>query len=395
MFHKHLSSVLAWFLLLQMAVVCTVAATPPETLAPDEPQAGTWDFQPQQGWEIASVDGQPLQRPAEIRLAADGTIFLHDFGAHVSYIFAPDGRFIRSFAPRGDGPGEVSRYLNCFTSLNRVVVGTPEHLHFFSRDGAFIEKAVNNLFVRFPLFFVSDQEFLSGPGSLQLSTGSEVQILRIDPVNGSEEVFVSLPVVSQPSAEPADGRPAPAVVVQGLTPVLVGAHDPGCGQILYARSDEYAITVADAEGRTLRIFGLDRQPRAVTEAQKRACLDSASLPEDILELIIAALPDEMSHLSGIQVNGGLIYVAAVTGLSRRPTGLDYDIFAPDGTYLYRARIELPDGKHIFGTNNAVIHRNALHVILEDDSEHRSLARYDLTLPPQPATRVGQRRPEGQ
>ena len=103
----------------------------------DKPIKGEWDFRPQKVWEVDKVDDVPFERPSELRASQDEKLYFHNFDRGVSYVFDKDGKLVNSFAKQGTAPSEVSRYINCFLAGDKVVVGSPDKLHFFSEQGLF------------------------------------------------------------------------------------------------------------------------------------------------------------------------------------------------------------------------------------------------------------------
>jgi len=118
-----------WWLVLVCGIFCFVVFA--EVKNADKPLRGEWNFRPQKIWEIESVNDVPFVRPSELRASQDEMLYFHDFDQNVSYVFDKEGKFIHSFAKQGSGPGEVSRYLNCFLAGDKVVIGSPEKLHYF------------------------------------------------------------------------------------------------------------------------------------------------------------------------------------------------------------------------------------------------------------------------
>ena len=97
---------------------CAGAATP-GTSDSVKPLKGEWNFAPAAVWSIDRAGADTLMRPAEPRVSRDGKLYYHDFDRHLSYIVGEKGELLGTFAGMGDGPGLVSRYVNCFTSDGR------------------------------------------------------------------------------------------------------------------------------------------------------------------------------------------------------------------------------------------------------------------------------------
>ena len=132
----------------------------PQIVNQDQPQNGEWDFKSEKIWEVEGVGDETFVMPAELRLTDNNMLVFRDFQKGKSYIFNSDGEYINSFANDGDKKGEVSRYLNCFTAQDGIVIGSPDKLHFFSEKGEFLNSYENNLFECFPLHFVNNKEFI-------------------------------------------------------------------------------------------------------------------------------------------------------------------------------------------------------------------------------------------
>lgn len=373
--NRFASSRLAGALVLLTGV--TLAATSPAKTNPDVPRHGRWDLAPRQIWRVAEVQGQPFQVPAELRVASDGTLFLRDFPRDRSYIFAGDGSFVRAVAPTGDQPGQVTRYLNCFPGVERMVIAAPDALHFFALQGDFLGAAPNDLFTRFPGVFLSDRRFLCTPGPLTSGPSGTVAITRVDLDTGQSGVFATMSTEGAPAPR-ADGM---MLNVRGLTPAVEMACDHGRGRVYYGRNDRYAIHVTDLDGEPLLTFGIEREPRRVPPEAKRAHFEDFGLPPEQLRDLVASFPDELTFFRRIQVVGDLVFVTATTGIGRHPAGVELDIFSLAGEYLYRAPIRFAGGEHIFGgADNLVIHGDSFYVSLEDTAGHRSVARYCIDLP---------------
>lgn len=343
----------------------------------DKPLKGEWNFRPQKVWEIDSVSGAPFERPSELRASQDEMLYFHDFDRGVSYVFDRDGKFINSFAEQGAEPGEVGRYLNCFMAGDKVVVGSPDKLHFFSQDGSFLKSIPNNLFERFPLFFVSEDEFLFTPQKMGHPQGETVKIVSLDQRSNQETVFDEFSV----STDGMAGQGGPLVVVLGLTPQVKIGFDPGTQRLFYGRSDDYTIHVSDSKGKRLFSFGLDRERKRVTDEEKRKHFEKSSIPKDRIDAIIPALPDELTHFMRIQVVESLIFVYSTQNLDRQQDKIAMDIFSPDGKYLYRSHLQFGDKAALYShVEKVIIRGNHCYALLEDGSGTSIFAKFKISLP---------------
>jgi len=369
---------------LVVALVNIVAAEQ----SPDVPTRGLWDFNPQKLWEIDRVGGEPLRRPAELRVSAGGSVYFHDFDRHVSYACDDQGNVVATFARQGRRKGEVPRYMNCLAGDDQVVIVSPDRMYFYSSNGSFLDSAANNLFQRFPLLYFGGHEFLLGPGALTDVRDGEATIVRSDVAARNVETFAKIKVSDEERSGP------PGAVVLGLTPQLLAARDPDSGAVFYGKNSEYKIYVANERGELRPTFGLKRAGALVSDEDKRAHFAGLGIPSDQLEQLVKALPNKAACYQRIQVNRGLVYVFAAAGFGVPCDSQQIDIFLPDGTYLYRSEIRFTEGKHILsGAENLRIQGDRLYVILEDDAGARTIARYSIALPEVHSR--GEARPQGE
>ena len=342
---------------------------------PDRPARGNWDFNPKKVWEISRVGDQPLAAPAELRVSPGGGVYFHDFERHLSYACDTHGRLVRAFAGQGQRPGEVSRYMNCLAGDERVVILSPESLHFYTGAGEYIRSVPNDLFQRFPFLYLGGETFLFGPGALTQVPGTEARIDRTDVGKGESAEFARVSVSDQ------DRQGPPGAIVLGLTPQLVVARDPTDGTLYYGKNSEYRIHAVDAEGRALATFGLARARAMVTEADKRAHFAGRGIPADRVEKMVATLPDQAVHYHRIEVHRSLVYVYAAAAFGGSLTRQPIDVFSRSGEYLYQGIIAIEEGRHVYGSpDNLRVQGDQLYVILEDGAGRRTIAKYGIQLP---------------
>ena len=366
------------FLLLSLGFAGRPSSASTESVTnPDKPVNGRWDFAPQLLWQVAELEGQALAVPAELRVMADGTLFFRDFPRDLSFVLDADGNFIRAIAPTGEKPGEISRYANCFPTPGQMAVCAMDAIHLFDRKGDFIAAFPNNIFVNFPGVFLTGREFLASSGQVLSQTSGTMEIRRVSLDGGQSEVFTTISTKGAPQP-PASNL---ALTVRGLTPHIEMAFDEKRGLVYIGRSDRYAIQVFDLEGRRKLTFGIDRMPPPLAPEAKREQFDDIGLPPEQIKEIVDGLPDALTYYRRIQVVGDYIFVMVTTGISRRETQVQFDIFSHDGEYLYRASITLAGDEHVFGSpENLVVHGNSFYVSLEDGEGARRLARYRIRLP---------------
>ena len=345
-----------------------------QTSLKDIPLKGEWRFEPEKIWEATEAGNNEFGRIAELLVSGQKYIYIRDFKHNISYIFDDGGRFIKKFAPQGNEQGQLSRYLNRFQAGEKIVLASPEKLHFFSQDGTFDHAVENNLFLHFPLFFLNENEFIYAP-NLPRSPVHDKKLMLYKILSGEDKMLLDFSASETSGANPSEG---PMVMIFGLTPQVNLAYNRE--RIVFGRSDQYKIFTADQAGKILFSFSLDRKRKTASTEDKRSHFARSQIPKETAEKIIAQLPDEMTCFSRIDSINGNIYVFAVTGIGPKTTSQQIDIFSEKGEYIYRGKIEFGDNLKFGSPSNLFIGNGYLYVILENDQGRQMLAKYRIKLP---------------
>jgi hypothetical protein len=344
----------------------------------DSPEKGIWDFKPEKIWEVDKAGINEFGNIAELLVLASkssqSNIYLRDFTHNISYIFDDSGRFLGSFATQGSGKGEVSRYLNRFSAGNKIVLATPEKLHFYSADGVYVKSFENNVFFRFPLIFFKENEFVYAP-TLPQSPVNQKKLIQFDLNSGKEKLFLDF---SEPKKSDEPSTPAPMIMIFGLTPqVRLAAYKD---KIYFGRSDQYTLYVADLKGNMDFFFSLRRQTKKVSPEDKKDHFKGSKISQDRIDSIIKQLPDKMTYFSQIMIVNGLIYAYAVDNIEKTQKQQKIDIFSDAGQYLYQGVLKFGDDLKFGSPSNLVLHKNFAYVILESNEGHQTLAKFRITHP---------------
>ena len=362
-------------LLLIVLLVMVLFVTAEAGDNPDNPNKGTWNFNPQKVWSIDTAGEESLAQINMIGVFDDGTLLVHDGKNKKYYIFDKDGNFKKSFGKRGEGPGEIKWISQARFSLvnDKIIIGDMDKLHYFSKEGEFIKSVRNNMMQRRPVVFLTENEFIHAP-LLRLDMGSKPSMIkRYNMETDTEKEIAAFPVFAGGVAR--SGGNVIAMVVMGLTPMMIVGYNDNT--LYYGMNDSYAINICDMDGKKIGQLKLDREPQTVTETDKRSVFgNNSSDPKEMVEQIIKSMPDKACHFSNIEVHNGLIYVYAYQ--FNRKNKQQIDIFSPDGTYLYKGLIQVDDGFTI--NANPVIKKDCLYLALEDQDGEVSVAKFKITMP---------------
>jgi len=346
----------------------------------DKPAKGTWDFNLQKVWMTGEAGTDLFAKPRNLQVADDGTIYVYDAQKSKIYSFTNDGKFIAAFGNRGEGPGEVKRFMNAYVVKNTFIVADIDKLNYFSSDGKLLKSVPNNYMQRGPNHFLNEDEFIYFPVVVMPDRPSDAgQIYHCNLKTGEEKVLAEFKIFKGGTAS-GQGRMI-ALVIPPLTPMMNIGYDPD--KIYYGYSSAYEITEADYNGKKLNGFSLDRSQRKVTKEVKEAYFKLLQLPQagDMLPMIMKTYPDELTHFCRIDVHNNLVFVYA-TNLARSVEKQEIDIFSPDGKYLYNAFLSAGEGNTIYVTPFplVVFKGDYLYAAVEDKDDEPLIAKFKVQMP---------------
>lgn len=359
-----------WLAAVITAVVCGGCANKSGPSGPQE-----WAFAMDKVWELNRIGEDSLGRPAEPRIADDGTLYLHDFDRHLSYVIDADGNEIGTFGPRGEGEGEVPMYINCFAAGDNVVVCAMDKLHFFTRTGQFVRTVPNNIFARFPLAFKSANEYWLAPGALGDAPEGTATVTHVNLTSGRETVVHTFELSDE------DKKPTGGALIPGLTPQPRMAYDPSTDRIYYGKNSDTVVCWMKADGSEEGSFSFSATRIPVSDEDKRSHFAGHDIPEEHVDRIIGTLPDMMAYYGRIEVIDGLVYLLGARSISDKQTGMQVDVFAPDGEHLYRGRLQVEDGWFISGNpDNLQLADGFAYAVLANESGDKKIVKYSVALP---------------
>ncbi len=349
-----------------------------EVKNPDKPLKGEWDFNAEKVWSVNEVNDTVFARPGQIEVSEDGDVYVHDFKVHVTYMFDSEGKFKKAFGKRGEGPGEVKRHIHSYYVDGKFVAGDVDKLHYFTKDGVFINSVRNNLFQRPPKFFFNENEFVSAPLSVASLPGGKGKIVHYNLKDEKERTIKEFDVFKGGNVGGKDGNVRTFFIV-GLSPAMVVGY--ANNKVYYGLNDTYSINIVDLNGKKINTFSLERKKEEISFERKKKYFEGRRLmPPDQLNQMVKALPDSLTHFFNIQENNGLLYVyAGGYGMVRKNQGID--IFSLDGKYLYSSNLNFGKNLNIRSTN-VEIRKDILYILLEDNDGEISIAKYKIT-PPKP------------
>lgn len=347
---------------------------------PDNPKKGNWDFQLKKVWETQNAGEHPLVMITALTVSDDGKVFARDRKQQKTFIFNPDGKFVKSFAPRGEGPGEVKVHFEAYHAGEFIIMADFERLHYFKTDGTYAKSVPNTFFARRPAFFIDKDQMVTSPLSIYGRRDTTGQIKRLNLSTKKETVISEFKIFAGGQNLKRKSGPARLIIIVGLSPLMTVGQ--GNGKIYYGISNQYKINAADTNGEPLFSFGVKRENRDISKDDKKKLFAHFKrMSEEDRASYIKNFPDTPTYFSRIEEIGKHIYVFAPDPLHAFPGHSrikHIDIFSLDGTYRYKAAFKFEKGLKPLYT---IIKNGFLYAVLENEAEEEiKLVKYKITLP---------------
>jgi len=350
-----------------------------DVINPDNPAKGQWDFKLKKIWEIEQVGDDLFSRPDEPLVAEDGRIYVRDRKAAKSFILDKNGKLLKVFAKKGEGPGEVKLGMESYLTKDDVIIADFERLHFFDRDAKFIRFEKNFFFRRQPAFFLDADHFISKQFNAQSQTDTRGTVKKINLKTGKEKVITQFEIFTGGSIR-VEGYPRREVVFVGLSPLMtIGRGD---GRLYYGMSDDYSITIADQDGKKLGGFSVKRKAERISNDDKRTLIEGLrNLNDVVFKYLMKNIPNETTYFYRLESHHGMIYVYVPSPVRRlyperyNPAGID--IFSAEGKYLYRAQLKVETGRKPVSFS---ISGDTLLMFEETEDGDVYLVKYRISLP---------------
>jgi len=360
-----------------LLVLFAMVAGFPEVVNRDKPQRGEWDFKIEKVWEIGGAGNEVLGLPQGLLVSDDGLLYLNDEANRKDFIFGPDGNFIASFANRGEGPGEVQRHGRFFLADDKVIVPDVGRIHYFTKKGEYLRTVKKDCE---PHVFIDENRVIDAPLSAVFLPDGKGKITLCDLRSGRETVLSEFSAFAGGVGRGRD------TVVDVIVPVFSPLMTIGCSgnRLFWGMSDRYTIHVTDLGGKGITSFSVDRKRTRVSGKDKRNFFKKGNIPGDILRQIVDSLPDELTYFYRIEVHDDLVFVF-VPEIDHENKILrirQIDIFSPEGSYLYKARLNFGKTRvHLSSPlRNLVIKNDFLYAVLQDEEDNVLVAKYRISLP---------------
>jgi hypothetical protein len=262
-----------------------------------------------------------LQYPAEIKMAPDGSFFISDWEQLIQ--LDKQGRFIRNFYRKGQGPGELNYVSNFVVQENKLIVhsNSPNKIVWFDLQGELIkELSLQKMGSRADLQFYNDGTFYliksgmpSPPEKLEVMEIPQILIEISEKMNEQKELI----------SFPLKALVAGGAWVSGSSILSIPFKDR---YLFVSHTQEYMVNLYDCKSRVLlrnfnRSFKRVKRPK---DSGGAAIIIDGTRHEP-------PGSDYLNDISGLFIYKDKLWVR--TSLKDEKNGYLFDVFDFDGLYV--------------------------------------------------------------
>lgn len=280
--------------------------------------------------------GFVFKKPRRIKVAPDGSVFVA--GRDKLLQFDSNGRYLRNFLKKGEGPGEVKYFSNFFFTENSVLIGSflPVKIMFFSLDGKLLrETRVHNVkpFTLLINGWSDHFHFISNrPDFRKAKTGVNIRNNNLIHVNSNGDVTeTKLSFATKDALIKQATKHGVRVMMDEIT-YFLSAFDEK--KFLYvSHTERYMISQVDLEtGQIIRKFNRIYEPVKFIPKE----------PEDDEDAKIQSVYKRKSFndIYTMRVYNGNLLV--FTSTIDKDKGVLVDVFNRDGKYTDSFYLKLPE-----------------------------------------------------
>ncbi len=347
----------------------------------DKPLFGNWNLEQTKVWEISETGKDAFARIGQILIDEDGNLYVHDTKIKKFFVFNKDGLFKKTFGNKGEAPGEIKQHLDSklYIVEDKLIAKDIDRINYFTKKGKFVN-SIRNSFKRNPVIFLDSDEFIffpffintpkDGMGKISrfnLKTGKEFSITRFNLYQGGRHKDESMDIT---------------MTEFGVTPTMTTFYDKNSKTLYYGKNDTYTINRVDMNGKKLNSFSLKRKQIKLPEEYKKNLINKSpkSMPKNVVKKLVGSLPDYETYFVHIDIYDELVYIHVPDFNNENRKQID--IFSPEGKYLYKTFVKVPDNSSIKIIENQhyLFKKGYLYMVVEDNDGEIKIIKYKVKLP---------------
>lgn len=316
---------------------------------PEEPVYGETIFDLEEDLSIGndSDENYMFFRMGGIAADSQGNIYAVDGGNYRIQKFRSDGQFLQTIGRKGQGPGEFeSPYDVWLDPEENIYVSEGRKIQIFNKDGEFIRSVKLLNFVT--EFGITDEGNILACAFGTSEEGQTRELILIDSEGKKSEAIISFP---SPMRIVRRGDSAFGLSHDYTPDLIFCPIDEKSG--IYGHSSEYRLFVFKSSGEVTYIIEKEEPLHAISQKEKdkivKDIIDSQEergtpWPKGVVEEGANFAKYRPFYNRILKDDKGNIYVRKLKSVFDEEKSEEFDIFNPEGYYLYK--IKLPFTPHL-------------------------------------------------
>lgn len=261
-------------------------------------------------------------------------IYAADWKETLIKVYDKNGKHVRSFGRKGQGPGEIGLpfYLGIFQG-NKIVVNDQANAKFiiYSREGELLKEIPTGKYRSVTRFKVDSEGCIYAFSRTFDQAKTIFELKKFSPAFDPLETFASFEVMRTPQVAQAFSPPYFVQITRDEN-------------IVWLDPIKYELTLMNRQGKPLRRIIKDWDPVKITEAHEMRLIQQTWGDRGIRPGVKFEVPKHFPPVSSFYVDDERrIYVRTYDYINKEGGQLDrYDVFDPEGRYIakfYHPRAE--------------------------------------------------------
>ena len=327
---------------------------------PEEPQYADYEIEFLEDLSIGVEEGEEeymLYRPNAVDADTEGNIYILDSGAVKVRKYNPAGTHLMDLSRKGQGPGELEYpFAFCLDAQNRVSIVDIRRIEVLDQNGVY-QRTIKFDFSISQITADDRGQLILGYQNYNETAGGEVsefgRIARFDPVSNDLTDFYIQERMTFRAVQRDD--------LYFEFPYFVRWDRDSDGNIYAGTATDYTIHVYSPEGKLRMRFSRDIDPLPVESGIKKKVIEQLGGSE-LPDREVSEAQDYRKYLEHYAVFNTISvdeedriwvenYYPRVIGQTRKFS--TFDVFSPDGKFLFTARIDLYTGPRLIFKNGYI------------------------------------------
>ena len=332
----------------------------------DKPSIGIWDLKSEKVFDIDKYGKKSMAMPKFETINKNGIFVVYDYKLRKNFLFSSDGKFIRSFGKKGEGPGEIKRQRNIFSVSGDFIASDGYKIHYFSKTGSYLKSIPLKRSFGSPAMFINNDQYISYKNDKKFKV-NWVDLIKMEKRTVVEES------AAKEDVNLAEGKFRISIVIPPITPRTFFAFDPETKLSYFGRNDNYMIKVMNFKGKIINTFSVDRKKMPVTKKMKKKINKEMHMSKKMWKKI----PHELTYFNNIKVINNHLYIFN-TNFEEYYEKQQIDIFSLNGKYLYSTSFQPEDEELMFG--NVYLCKEFLFAVIQTEDGDMKISKYKISLP---------------